>query len=97
MTKDNTRQNQPPEGPQGGESQTQSAAPAQSTDERPSYEEYKSEGKTVVKTRRGHRVIPTDTSLPIVDYRGVNMSKDKAEKVVEEFPDYAFIADGEEE
>lgn len=84
----------PPEGPQGGESQTQDAAPAQS-DERPTREEYKSEGKTVVRTRKGHRVVPSDTSLPIVDSDGVNMAQDKAKKVVEEYPDYAFIEEGE--
>jgi len=81
----------PPEEPQGGESQE--AAPAQ--DGRPSSEEYHSTGNTVVKTLAGHRVVPSDTSLPIVDERGVKMSADNAKKVVEEYPDYAFIEEGE--
>jgi len=81
----------PSEEPQSGESQE--AAPAQ--DGRPSSEEYSSTGNTVVKTRKGHRVVPSDTSLPIVDENGVTMSAANAEKVVEEYPDYAFIEEGE--
>jgi hypothetical protein len=92
MAKPQGASQDPPEGPQGGESQTQNdAAPAQA--ERPSREEYKSEGKAVVRTRRGNQVVPSDTSLPIIDSTGVNMSAEKAKEVVDTFPDYAFIDD----
>lgn len=77
----------PPVEPLSGESQE--AAPAQ--DGRPTADEYRSTGHTVVKTRLGHRVVPSDTSLPVVDENGVTMSADNAQKVVDEYPDYAYI------
>lgn len=79
------------EGPQSGESQTDAA----SAQGRPSSEDYTSTGTTVVKTRRGHRVVPSNTDLPVVDEQGVKMSADNAKAVVGEFPDYAFIEEGE--
>lgn len=81
----------PSEEPLSGESQE--AAPAQ--DERPSADEYTTTGNTVVKTLAGHRVVPEDKSLPVVDHNGVKMSATNAQKVVEEYPDYAFIEEGE--
>lgn len=78
----------PPEGPQGGESQT--AAPAQ---DRPSAQDFEAEskGRTTVRAVRGHRVVPSNPDLPIVDSNGVTMGADEADSVVEEFPDYAYI------
>lgn len=58
---------------------------------RPSARDYQSSGQTVVRTRKGHAVVPSDTSLPVVDEHGVKMSKENAEKVVSEYPDYALI------
>lgn len=79
----------PPEGPQSGESQE--AAPAQEA--RPSVKEYESNttGKTLVRTRPGHSVTPSDKSLPTVDSIGVRMGAANAKAVVDEFPEYAFI------
>lgn len=82
----------PSEGPLSGESQE--AAPAQ--EGRPTAEEYKSSGSTVVRTVPGHRVVPTDESLPIVDEHGVTMSATNAKAVVDEFPEWAYIDEAEE-
>lgn len=76
----------PSEEPQSGESQD--AAPAQG---RPSAREYKSTGKFRVRTLGGHQVVPSDTSLPIINAVGVNMSEENATKVKAEYPQYVFV------
>lgn len=93
MTKATPRQ-APSEEPQSGESQE--AAPAQS-EQRPSAKDFKSNGNTLVRTRPGHAVMPSDKSLPRVDSIGVTMTADQAKEVVDEFPDYAFVDDSKKE
>lgn len=84
----------PPEEPQGGKSQTQDAAPTQHS-ERPSLEDYTTNGRTKVATRRGHQVVPSDPSLPQFGAAGITVTAEQADKLVEEFPEWVYLVDQE--
>jgi hypothetical protein len=87
----------PPVGAPSTESQDGESQPdVASTSERPSAEDYTTQGRTVVKMRPGYRHVPSDTSLPEIDSRGVQMNKEQAEKVVAESRGRAFIVEPDE-
>jgi hypothetical protein len=62
------------------------ATPAQEREaERVSAADYKSNGKTLVRARKGYEVNPSDLKLPVItDAAPVNMSKEQADALMDE-------------
>lgn len=89
MAKDRTRDAEVQQNPPSDDAADPAVEAA--SEGRPSAEEYTSTGTTVVRARRGHAVVPSDSSLPVVTEDGVKMSADNAKKVVEQYPDFAYI------
>lgn len=58
--------------------------PATAQGERPSAEEYKTQGKTVVATRVGHAFNDSSGKVPTITPEGVTVTSEEATRLVEE-------------
>lgn len=49
-----------------------------------SAEDYSTQGKTTVATRRGYRFVPSDKDLPVITHEGINVTAEQADALEEE-------------
>lgn len=64
-----------------------------------SAEEYTTQGKTTVATRRGYRFVPSNKDLPMITHDGIRVTADEADALVEESDGlvYKVLADENKE
>lgn len=67
------------------------------TEGRVSPEDYKTRGTVTVAARPGYEVIPTDKSLPVVTTAGVTMTRDQADALLKESPEYVTEVEKDKE
>jgi hypothetical protein len=48
------------------------------------FDEYTTQGKTTVATRRGYRFVPSDKDLPVITHAGVKVTSDQATQLIDE-------------
>lgn len=58
--------------------------------------DYKGTGKTSVRTRYPYRFAPSDKNIPVVDRRGVKVTRDQADTLVNESNGLVYIYKEEE-
>lgn len=47
-------------------------------------DEYSTQGKTTVATRRGYRFVPSDKDLPVITHAGTKVTAEQADALIEE-------------
>lgn len=62
----------------------------------PPEEEYETQGRTVVATRRGYRFASNNKDLPVIHSGGVKMTREQADEVVTESGGVVFLVDNNE-
>lgn len=62
-----------------------------------SQEEYDTQGRTTVATRRGYAFQPTDNDLPLVTHTGIQVTREQANALVDESDGVVHIVENEED
>lgn len=69
---------------------------AKASDERTALADYKTQGKTHVKAKRGYVGTPSDQSLPLIDEVGIDMTSAQADALMDELGRYLIRTDSKE-